>query len=123
MAFYTEAWLLYSAGLLGLLYLMWRVSRRAGFSVRLWLLALTAAVFGTPWYALPETPSSLAPALMVAVIEFITEGSAERGLLPILCVFMVLLVAGYAGRYVYQRMRGHNQAVDEPPQTAESEQS
>ena len=122
MAFYLEAWALYAAGCLGLLFLCWRLLRNFGFALKLWVLALLTALLATPWYALPETPSSLAPAVIIMITELITEGSAERGLLPILCVFMALLLAGYAARWISQRMRRQSDADTEPQPTAGGDQ-
>jgi len=105
MAFYAQAWLLYGLGLFGIIFLGWRVSRSANATVRIVIMAALMAWFATPWYAVAEVDSSLAPAFIIVLYESVSGGAAERAGLPILWVFIGILSVALAGRYLLLRLR------------------
>lgn len=91
---YGIAWMVYGAGALALLAVMWRITRNAKREWRHLLLVTAAALLLTPGPIVVEEQLFLAPALFVMVLDalFDTLASASRSGLILLGVWLVALV-------------------------------
>lgn len=86
-------WLVYLAAAVVFYWLFWRLTdfRRRGFSYP--LRAVMAAIIFTPWYANSQD-ATLAPALMVVLMDTITIGSdaAVRAFVPLFLAVVLAIV-------------------------------
>lgn len=94
---YVMAWMAYLVGSVGMMIVVWYLTRKITFSALRHLLQLVAAILMvTPYYADPQQPY-LAPALIMALLEGIFEGPEAmwRAGIPLLATLfcgIVLLV-------------------------------
>lgn len=120
---YTIAWILYIAGALALLAVVWRMTRNARREWRHLLLVSAAALLLTPGPIVVEQDLFLAPAFFILVLDglFDTLASASRAGLVLLGVWLVALVLSL----VYQllvRPKGASPHSHKPQSPDEADQ-